>query len=181
MDFAPFDAWLAGFVDGEGSIILSNAGKYPFIYVVITQHERSRHVLEEIQTHYGGSITRQLKGKARSFSGDGPSNVLRLDVRSQTQVTALLTNLLPYLRIKKGKAEAALAAIAEWRARAIEYHPSRHRSPRYSHRDGMWTRDEVAFLLAHYRRGQTKMISEKLGRTEHAVRTRAKLLRQHDQ
>jgi hypothetical protein len=57
-DFSPFDAWLAGFLDGEGTIVTTTANGRPFVYVVITQHERSRAVLEEIQSVYGGFISR---------------------------------------------------------------------------------------------------------------------------
>jgi hypothetical protein len=111
-NFNPFDAWLAGFLDGEGTIVTTTANGRPFVYVVITQHERSRAVLEEIQAVYGGFISRHTSLGSYMPPG-GISNCLRWDLKSRFRVEILLRNLLPHLRIKRAKAEQALAAIVE--------------------------------------------------------------------
>jgi len=148
-----FDAWLAGFIDGEGSIVTTKTRQYQFIYVVIYQHKRSRHVLEEIQQVYGGSISPSLN---RNESGKWvPRNVLRLDIRSQTQVISLLESCMPHMRIKGTKAKKAIQNIRHWL--------------KDGRKKRRWTKAEEAFMRQNYGKIPTKEISEKLNRSLQAV------------
>jgi hypothetical protein len=150
-----FDCWLAGFVDGDGCICISYAGDYPFTYVSISQHARERKILEEIRDRYGGTIN--VCGGIDGFGrGYDRHQMLRLDIRSQGQVTALLRAIEPHLHIKRAKAQAALAALEAQAARS-----------------NRWTVHERAYLRANYRRGAAKQIAEHIGRTVGAVHRKA--------
>lgn len=101
-------AYIAGFLDGEGSIMAliepNRECKYNYrIRPVIQfyQHTKHRTVLEEIKRIFGyGYISKSNK------------NVDTYVIKSNDAVEKTLNDLIPYLRIKKGQALLMLQLIA---------------------------------------------------------------------
>jgi hypothetical protein len=99
-------AWAAGFVDGEGSIGITRQGsitrkngrRYPgqhHLRLVISQKDRAPLLI--IQSLWGGYIHERKDG----------SGICCLIICGQ-QVENALTDMLPYLVVKRKQAEAAL-------------------------------------------------------------------------
>ena len=104
-------AWMAGFMDGEGSI--GAYTRYYNVYVSITNTERW--MLELFKFAFGGNVYDLLGGevnwKARyeyKISGD--------------KALVMLRALLPYLKLKKGQAELAVQYL-EHRKRGHKSRP----------------------------------------------------------
>jgi hypothetical protein len=98
-------AYLAGFIDGEGSICIakrdSKTGNSSNFYVVVDITNTNYDILYKIQTEFGGSLR---KPKARS-SLHKPIYHLRL-VCQKAEVLLLAIN--PYTQVKKQQLELAL-------------------------------------------------------------------------
>ncbi len=87
-------AWLAGFVDGDGSIGTYVNNGYPTIRLSIAQKDRL--VLEEIRQDLGvGSISGTLL------------------VLGPAATREVLRRMMPYLRVKRFRAQEALDAWSE--------------------------------------------------------------------
>lgn len=155
-----FWPWLAGFIDGEGSVGWTVAGKYPQPYVSIVQHERYRSVLEEILSRCGGCIHAKKK-EYEGFVGRG--TLLTVRIGSRAGVRRVLENTLPHLRVKRQRALDTLAMLDE----SIRVHP------RYGRR---WTEIEDAYIKRHSYAKSWEEIGYGLRRTPQAVRRRAFLL-----
>jgi hypothetical protein len=93
-----FKAWLAGFFDGEGSVCFTNAQNAPNTPRVSLYQKGQLDLLIEIQKQYGGTI--QLIKR---------SGVHGLHLQGAGDVSKFLQDVLPYLRVKKQKAELMLA------------------------------------------------------------------------
>ena len=95
-------AYIAGFFDGEGSIVITSRGHGRLdLDVVVVNTDRD--VVEMIRATFGtGNIYR--RSRAGSL-GKKPAFVLQWAGKRAEEVLRLL---YPYLRIKKGKAEIAL-------------------------------------------------------------------------
>ncbi len=93
-------AYLAGFIDGEGSIGIDNHGgvRTPSVRITITNTDIN--VLEEIKELWGGALsTRRIRVPGWKASSD-------LLIGAKTAVN-LLKEIQPYLRIKKEQCEVA--------------------------------------------------------------------------
>lgn len=94
-----YKAWLAGFFDGEGCITLyCNPGTELKVPRVGIGQKNAFELLTEIQQVYGGGVNiHKGKGMFRWFCS------------SRTEIQRFLTDILPYLKVKRAKAEIALA------------------------------------------------------------------------
>ncbi len=91
-------AWIAGFFDGEGCICITKTSKgYQFVQVLVSQKDPT--VLWWMQEKFrmGNVYKKEL--------------CHQLAISKQEDVVEFLSALLPYLRVKKGKAEEAIAKI----------------------------------------------------------------------
>jgi hypothetical protein len=99
-------AYMAGLIDGDGSIIVQLVRKegYKYLYqirvsVVISQKTKRYWALIEYQKEIGGTLRQK------------PEGVSELAIVGMGPVKALLLELLPYLRMKKRTAELVLEII----------------------------------------------------------------------
>ena len=96
--------YLAGLVDGEGCIRLhpSNRGKYRKFYPRVQVTNTYKPVLELLVSQYGGAIHSATKPQKEGWK-------LKHDWRlTGDKARELLKELLPFLIIKKEKAEQVL-------------------------------------------------------------------------
>jgi len=100
---SPTDAaYIAGFLDGEGSIMLINKGKRVNLRVVLAQSIRGRAVLDWISSVIGAGIS-------VNKNTPNPKHAVGLTWVCNGRVAELLLKqLLPYLKIKHCQAELAL-------------------------------------------------------------------------
>lgn len=99
--------YMAGFFDGEGSIMISfhNRGKgirYHLYAAVAQSREKGKQICEDFKLCFGGSI--QLVNKQKKSHH---SQVYSWSVAVQ-QACKFLERIYPYLRIKKEQAELAI-------------------------------------------------------------------------
>lgn len=114
-----FDAYVAGLVDGDGSIIISkvhwgNAGGHtyglsPDYRVTVQVTSVYRPVLEELVADYGGSISNKPLTRGSFFTRRKHYN---WSVAGRRAV-AMLERIRPYLRIKEHQAWLALEFWAQ--------------------------------------------------------------------
>jgi len=98
-------AWLAGLIDGEGSVCRYMVrGKYPTWVLQVANSDRG--ALEYCQqiTGTGGIIQKPI-----SILGTKPAYIWQ--VAAQRNVLAILEQVIPYLQIKR---EVAEAFVADW-------------------------------------------------------------------
>lgn len=152
-------AYAAGFLDGEGTVTITKAGLYQFIYITIVQSEPGIQALQFIQAHFGGSLSRKPDGN--NFKRNYPMWVL--GIRSQGQVSRFLVLTLPHLIVKRTKAEAAIALLRK-NGRAGTF----------------WLPEEDAILYAEYRYGKAAELAQRFGRSIQSVRSRMKYLHHVD-
>ena len=95
-----FWIWLAGFVDGDGSIMIAPSGRTYCVRLRIANVDKQ--VLEHIREETGLGIIYQMKHyrRARRVSYEWAVN--------SVQARRVLEAILPYLKIKKIQAELAL-------------------------------------------------------------------------
>ena len=129
-----FWAWLAGFIDGEGSLIVGLCVKKTHshrwnlhlnVYLTIPQHERGKHLLEEIHKTIGGG-TLYAKGKR-------DAHMWRYTLVERELLVQIVTRLQPYLRLKNTQAALilkVLETIVESRKRKINFGLGEHRLTR---------------------------------------------------
>lgn len=108
-------AYLAGIVDGEGSITITVSRQPRFGY--ITRRHRllfqvsncDRRLMDWLVLTFGGntSLTAADRKGRRGWHWTS----------KQSSAGAILTDLLPYLKLKRRQAEVALAFLAGWKAR----------------------------------------------------------------
>lgn len=109
-------AWLAGFVDGEGSVCLSvvvrtgSSGRRNmnfFPVVSVHQHAQHREVLDEVVERFGfGKVYLRNKRKMAHYQ---PTN--------QEDAVRFLSALQPYLKVKNRQAGLLLEALAILKSR----------------------------------------------------------------
>lgn len=105
------DEYLAGFLDGDGSVVATleryNSRRFPYrirMKVNFTQHARHTDKLMLMQKALGGI------GAIRS---NAAKNLAELVIQERSQVQAVLARLAPFLLIKKSQANLALKVIEE--------------------------------------------------------------------
>lgn len=99
--------WAAGFIDGEGSIILHRARSHRHAHGVrhqptIVVGQTVREPLEILVRLFGGTI------HVRAKQQPNRRTVYAWSIRGGKAVRAALTDLLPYLIVKKAEAELIL-------------------------------------------------------------------------
>lgn len=105
-------AYIAGFVDGEGTINI--CGTNPAVNLSITN--TNREILEYIQTQIGGTI------HTRTRKSDKWKTAYDLALSTKTAIRAILW-LIPFLRIKKERAIAAIQFDSERPGRGFSWDP----------------------------------------------------------
>ena len=113
------DSYVAGFLDGDGSIVATVARrkeKRRFPYKIIlrinfTQHSRHKIMLVALQRYLGGI------GSIREVASH---NLAELVIMDREQVKTLLLRLLPHLMIKNRQARLMLQAIAIFESRKVK-------------------------------------------------------------
>lgn len=98
--------YIAGFVDGEGYISIlklnrksARRGIWYQAVIKISQREKDAEVLRLIQEFYGGCMN-----KRREFT-DNSCPSLTLDIKNRKDLQRMLTDLLPYVVVKKKQFE----------------------------------------------------------------------------
>lgn len=114
-------AYLAGFTDGDGCIALqTKKDKYVFVRIRWSQKESESQVLDEIQKFF---IEQGIPCSDRKFSVSLNGHKFpqrELGLTNNVVVRQVLKEMLPYLILKKEKAEYALTildAVAEAKAK----------------------------------------------------------------
>jgi len=92
-----YKAYLAGFLDGEGSVCLVNSRGRRFPRIALYQ-KGQLDFMTEIQQLYGGSLSLIRR-----------SGVHQLNLERNDQILHFLEDVYPYLRFKKQKAEVLIA------------------------------------------------------------------------
>lgn len=156
----PVIGYTAGIIDGEGSIHFSKqAGRRSHrANVSVSQSEgnNGETLLRSLQADWGiGTVCRQTK---RGFAADPERNwpMWHWSVAALREVEYLLTECLPYLRVKSVRAVEAIAWCRERLASGARVR---------------WAPGEDLFI-SEYWREHDAWIAEQIGRTEQAVRHR---------
>lgn len=104
-------AYIAGFIDADGSVTAHRAeptpGKY-FYRVRVTATNADREVLMSLLNNFGGSISLHNPRAPRHHN-----TVWRWTVSNRPAVSDMLTQLLPYMRVKRSRSVLVLAMISE--------------------------------------------------------------------
>jgi hypothetical protein len=95
-----YKAWLAGFFDGEGTVCFCHNHNRDYARVCLYQKDQLD-LLLDIRDIYGGSV--------RFIKSGYSKGVHVLSLERKTNVVAFLTDIIPYLRVKRRKAELMLA------------------------------------------------------------------------
>jgi hypothetical protein len=104
-------AYLAGLLDGEGSILWSESNyKYHYSELVVTN--TNKNVLDQIQAQYGGRVRLHIAAGAGKSPVPHKKNCWRWKTTGKNAV-AILASVLPYLRIKQYLAEEVLVKSLE--------------------------------------------------------------------
>jgi hypothetical protein len=104
------NAYIAGFLDGDGSIMATVEGRperrrFPYrirLRINFTQHKRHQKYIEEIQTFLGGI------GTIRESKRDA---LVELVIQDRKTVELLLKQLLPYIILKERQAQIMLEIL----------------------------------------------------------------------
>lgn len=110
-----FLSWLAGFIDGDGSIYIgvrlqnANGNDYVAICPVLnlTQHIQYKWVCEYVQETLG-------KGKVYVANRNNASAKATWQTTKAQEMVDVLKQLLPYLIVKKSQAERVIPVLEMW-------------------------------------------------------------------
>lgn len=104
-------AYLAGFFDGEGCVYIIRArrGQRVRFGLEVSFTNAAIEPLELAQSLFGGQISESKDGRS------GSKVTHRLRIRSN-QASAALTQMLPFLRVKKRRAELGIEFQTNFRA-----------------------------------------------------------------
>lgn len=102
-------AWLAGFIDGEGSLGIHKHHKtyMPMISIYNTSAETMEHVkrlLGELEVNYCFTMYDPSK-RTGSF---GQKTMYTIHIRKRTSVISLLRSIIPYMITKRARAQMML-------------------------------------------------------------------------
>ena len=135
----PTDAYLAGFLDGDGSIVATlekyNSKRFPYrvrIKINFSQHTKYIALLQRIQKSLDGVGTIRTNQKKQ---------LSELVIQNRVEVQVVLVRLMPFLLIKKERAKIALQVLK------LLSKNEKHKPSMLS--DGAYTR--VLFLVQNIR------------------------------
>ncbi|WP_404445233.1 LAGLIDADG family homing endonuclease [Sutcliffiella horikoshii] len=94
-------AYIAGIIDGEGSILLTRIHKNEFRRPCITIASTDIELLEFVQSIIGGAIVRK-----KNYKPTIHKNSFSLNVKSKRDVLNTLKYIYPYLRVEVKKRRA---------------------------------------------------------------------------
>jgi len=107
------DQYIAGFIDGEGYLSIlklrrksARGGIWYQPCIKISQREKDSEILCLIHARYKGTIN-----KRRVYT-DNSLPSITLDIKNRKVIKEMLTNILPYLVVKKKQAELLLEFLA---------------------------------------------------------------------
>jgi len=100
--------YIAGFLDGEGHVTILKRNqytRYPSYGLHVGFTNRDLRVLNAIKSVYGGNLFQKKRYKAAH------SSAFELRIGKRSDVERLLSDVLPYLIIKREQAEIGLAFL----------------------------------------------------------------------
>lgn len=101
-------AYIAGFFDGEGCV-----GKYAHFHVSLVQAEPQELVIYKIADFLTSQGLRPTVSASNSRRIKGHNRIHRVEMNRQSDVKVFLEGVLPYLIVKREKAEQILAQVDE--------------------------------------------------------------------
>lgn len=106
-------AYLAGLIDGEGTIYLRPKERGFSGRVIVYQKDRT--ILDWLQQQFRVGLVKEQNGEDKELNGNTYQNDMHLwQVNRQEELAWLLAAVIPYLRIKRNKATEMLAALTVW-------------------------------------------------------------------
>ncbi len=164
-----FYAYLAGAIDCDGCISMTDKDNSVKCYVNLTQHEVNLKGMEEIRDSlikYGYRIS----FTSRVAWAEKYDNLMyNINVRERATLIRLLPRLIPYFRFKKEKAEQMLAYLLDRDEKRpiIKGKPDTQAKRRY------WTDAEHAELIRLHAEGYSNGgIAQKLNRSRESIGNR---------
>lgn len=111
---AEWNAWIAGFFDGEGTVMITHrkASRSGFsdnhqVWIGCAQRIDHRDVLDDIQATFGGAVRVLNRNKLNPKWSD----IGQWELISRKDQRRFLNAMLPLLRVKRGQAQVALAFL----------------------------------------------------------------------
>lgn len=133
-------SYLAGFVDCDGCITRSEKKKYKYAQytysVVFTQHSDLEDSMQKIFDFISSHGIKVYFIRKISNTKLGECKMINLVIKEQTSLIKILELLIPYLLIKKIKAQEALDYLIDLKNKRV-IPDNRDRKKRY------WTSDEI--------------------------------------
>lgn len=96
-------AYLAGFIDGDGSISIAKSGNYYALRIEISQHPKHEEIIRKIHREWGGYRYKRTGGYG--------NNPLMMVSWTGQNARPLLKEVLPFLVLKKKQAKLALQFV----------------------------------------------------------------------
>ena len=93
-------AWLAGFIDGEGTITLYPRNKRRGCLPIVQIVNSNLTILESIRDMLGFGVMSRHVYETENWKGS-----YTLSIRARSEVSVILEWVMPYLRLKKEQAE----------------------------------------------------------------------------
>lgn len=105
-------AWLAGFLDGEGTIGISRtngkAWKHPYLRPTVQAPNTDRRAIDEMARIVEGVTGKRPSVCVSNQGSERCKRAWRVKVSTQWELLLLLPVLMPHLRLKKRQAELCL-------------------------------------------------------------------------
>ena len=177
--------YLAGFVDCDGCITKSSKKEFqyaPYSYsVILTQHILFSSAMKKIQAFLNEEGIGSYFITRKSNSSFGPCEMINLTIKKQDCLIKLLEKIIPYLLIKKDKAEIALSYLKSLDLKKKEHQEAKkleRGTPFKVDRHRKWTEEEIENLISFYLEGKSNTaMSWLLRRNPHSISQKLKRLR----
>lgn len=93
--------YVAGFIDADGCISINSNRNHRYFSVALIIVQKERYILDQLYKKYGGRL---------NYTGNEQCKYPRWYIMGEA-LTTLLTEVIPYIQIKKEQAKIALKAI----------------------------------------------------------------------